>query len=116
MADSRRCFDREFSSHVPVSECSGCDSRHHPSGETIIYTAHWDHLGVDPTLEDQIYNGASDNATGTAGLMVLAQLMLRPLRGRTIVFLAVTAEESGLLGSQWYAEHPTSDCQYSGEH
>ncbi|MEC7550055.1 MAG: M28 family metallopeptidase [Pseudomonadota bacterium] len=76
--------------------------------ETIIYTAHWDHLGIDPTLEgDQIYNGASDNATGTAGLLALAQLHTQvPAPERTVVFLAVTAEESGLLGSQWYAEHP----------
>ena len=76
--------------------------------ETIIYTAHWDHLGIDPTLEgDQIYNGASDNATGTAGLLALAQLHTQaPAPERTVVFLAVTAEESGLLGSQWYAQHP----------
>ena len=76
--------------------------------ETVIYTAHWDHLGIDPTLEgDQIYNGASDNATGTAGLLALAQLHAQaPAPERTVVFLAVTAEESGLLGSQWYAQHP----------
>ena len=76
--------------------------------ETVIYTAHWDHLGIDPTLEgDQIYNGASDNATGTAGLLALAHLHAQaPAPERTVVFLAVTAEESGLLGSQWYAQHP----------
>lgn len=76
--------------------------------ETIIYTAHWDHLGMVPDLEgDQIYNGASDNATGTAGLLALAYLhSQQPPPDRSIVFLAVTAEESGLLGSQWYAEHP----------
>ncbi len=76
--------------------------------ETIIYTAHWDHLGVVPELEgDQIYNGAVDNATGTAALLALAKLHSEvPAPQRSIVFLAVTAEESGLLGSQWYAEHP----------
>lgn len=76
--------------------------------ETIIYTAHWDHLGIDQTLEgDQIYNGASDNATGTAGLLALAHLHTQAhAPERTVVFLAVTAEESGLLGSQWYAQHP----------
>ncbi len=76
--------------------------------ETIIYTAHWDHLGVVTTLEgDQIYNGAVDNATGTAALLALANLHSQgPAPKRSIVFLAVTAEESGLLGSQWYAEHP----------
>ncbi len=76
--------------------------------ETIIYTAHWDHLGVIPEVEgDNIYNGAADNASGTAGLLALAWLhSQQPPPKRSIVFLAVTAEESGLLGSQWYAEHP----------
>ena len=76
--------------------------------ETIIYTAHWDHLGTNPVLGgDNIYNGAADNATGTAGLLALADMHMRQAAPeRSIVFLAVTAEESGLLGSQWYAEHP----------
>lgn len=76
--------------------------------ETIIYTAHWDHLGVNPELPgDTIYNGAVDNATGTAALLALAKLHSEgPAPERTMVFLAVTAEESGLLGSKWYAEHP----------
>jgi len=77
--------------------------------ETIIYTAHWDHLGINPEIEgDNIYNGAADNATGTAGLLILADMhMQQEPPDRTIVFLAVTAEESGLLGSQWYAENPS---------
>ena len=77
--------------------------------ESIIYTAHWDHLGVNPEVEgDNIYNGAADNATGTAALLVLADMhMQQDPPERTIVFLAVTAEESGLLGSQWYAENPS---------
>ncbi len=77
--------------------------------EVIIYTAHWDHFGKDPSLEgDQIYNGALDNATGTAGLLVLAKAFARlPQRPRrSILFLAVTAEEQGLLGSAYYATHP----------
>ena len=76
--------------------------------ETIIYTAHWDHLGVNAELEgDNIYNGAVDNATGTAALLALAHLhSQQPPPERSIVFLAVTAEESGLLGSRWYSEHP----------
>lgn len=76
--------------------------------ETIIYTAHWDHLGVNPELPgDNIYNGAADNATGTAALLALAKLHMEAEPSpRSVVFLAVTAEESGLLGSQWYAEHP----------
>ena len=77
--------------------------------ETIIYTAHWDHLGINPELPgDTIYNGAVDNATGTAALLALARKFMEhpePPK-RSIVFLAVTAEESGLLGSQWYAENP----------
>ncbi|MEQ8953938.1 MAG: M28 family peptidase, partial [Gammaproteobacteria bacterium] len=76
--------------------------------ETIIYTAHWDHLGINPEVTgDNIYNGAADNATGTAALLALAKMhMAAGPTERSIVFLAVTAEESGLLGSQWYGEHP----------
>jgi Zn-dependent M28 family amino/carboxypeptidase len=77
--------------------------------EYVIYTAHWDHLGrcdADPSGDD-ICNGAYDNATGTAGLIALAEAhakMGNP--DRTLVFLAVTAEESGLLGSKFYGENP----------
>ena len=76
--------------------------------ETIIYTGHWDHLGVNSELSgDNIYNGAADNATGTAALLALAKLhAAEPAPARSIVFLAVTAEESGLLGSRWYSENP----------
>jgi len=79
------------------------------SDEYIIYTAHWDHFGKDSNLEgDQIFNGALDNATGTAALIELAeafqQLGSPPLR--SILFMAVTAEEQGLLGSDYYATHP----------
>jgi len=77
--------------------------------EYVFYMAHWDHLGKDPNLEgDQIYNGAFDNATGTAGLLELAEafaILPNPV-SRTIVFLAVTAEEDGLLGSRYYASNP----------
>jgi Zn-dependent M28 family amino/carboxypeptidase len=77
--------------------------------EYIIYTAHWDHFGKDPNLEgDQIFNGALDNATGTAALIELAEAFQRlgsPPQ-RSILFLAVTAEEQGLLGSDYYATHP----------
>ncbi len=77
--------------------------------EVVIYTAHWDHLGKDPAREgDQIYNGARDNATGTAALLTLAELFMAmdPPPERSVVFMAVTAEESGLLGSRYYTEHP----------
>ena len=76
--------------------------------EVIIYMAHWDHLGKDESLAgDQIYNGAADNATGTAGLIELARAFTEgePPR-RSVLFLAVTAEEQGLLGSRYYGEHP----------
>jgi Zn-dependent M28 family amino/carboxypeptidase len=77
--------------------------------EYIFYMAHWDHFGVDPALEgDQIFNGALDNATGTAALIELAEafLKLESPPQRSIVFLATTGEEQGLLGSLYYATHP----------
>ncbi|HEX7050326.1 MAG TPA: M28 family peptidase [Longimicrobiales bacterium] len=77
--------------------------------EYVIYTAHWDHLGKDPALEgDQIYNGALDNASGTAGLLEIADAFtsLPTPPARSILFLAVTAEEKGLLGAKYYATHP----------
>ena len=84
-----------------------------PGGKTpdehIIYSAHWDHLGTDKNRKgDQIYNGAHDNATGTAGMIEVAEaftkLGKRP--DRSMTFLAVTAEEQGLLGSKYYAANP----------
>lgn len=78
--------------------------------ETIIYTAHWDHLGIGKPDEtgDSIYNGALDNASATAGLLELARAFesLKTKPERTIVFLSVTAEEQGLWGSAWYAQNP----------
>ena len=76
--------------------------------EYVLYTAHWDHLGIcKETGEDRICNGAVDNATGTAALVALAQVHAAGKRpDRTIVFLAVTAEESGLIGSAYYAANP----------
>jgi len=77
--------------------------------EYVIYTAHWDHLGRNEKLTgDQIYNGALDNATGTAGLLEIAQAFgkMKIAPKRTLIFLFVTAEEKGLLGSKYYAEHP----------
>ena len=81
----------------------------HPE-QVIIYTAHWDHLGIGKPDKtgDSIYNGALDNATGTAGLLELARAFksLKTQPERTIVFLSVTAEEQGLLGSAYYAQNP----------
>jgi len=77
--------------------------------ETVIYSAHWDHLGVGlPDANgDRIYNGALDNATGISHILEQARAFARgPRPGRSIVFLAVTAEEKGLLGSEYYARNP----------
>ena len=77
--------------------------------EVFIYMAHWDHLGTDPKLEgDQIYNGALDNASGTAALLEIAEAyatLPQPPR-RSVLFLALAAEEQGLLGSRYYATNP----------
>ena len=77
--------------------------------EYVIYTAHWDHLGRDPALKgDQIYNGAADNASGVASILEIAHALAqaKPAPKRSILFLAVTAEEKGLLGAKYYAAHP----------
>jgi Zn-dependent M28 family amino/carboxypeptidase len=77
--------------------------------ETVIYSAHWDHLGVGlPDAKgDRIYNGAVDNATGTAALIELGRAFAHaPKPKRSLVFLAVTAEEKGLLGSEYYSAKP----------
>jgi Zn-dependent M28 family amino/carboxypeptidase len=91
----------ELQSRNVIAKLEG-DAR---ADEYVIYTAHWDHLGMDG---DQIYNGALDNASGTATIMEIAaaftKLGHRP--DRSILFLAVTAEEQGLLGAKYYAENP----------
>ncbi|WP_105264723.1 M28 family metallopeptidase [Pseudoalteromonas sp. T1lg76] len=77
--------------------------------EHIIYSAHWDHLGTDKNRKgDQIYNGAHDNATGTGGMIEVAEAFTKLPRhpDRSITFLAVTAEEQGLLGAKYYAANP----------
>ncbi|QYK00183.1 M28 family metallopeptidase [Shewanella psychrotolerans] len=82
------------------------------SDEHLLFTAHWDHLGTDPNKTgDQIYNGALDNASGTAGIIEIARQFAAqakngsPLK-RSITFVATTGEEQGLLGSRYYAENP----------
>lgn len=80
----------------------------HPE-ETVIYMAHWDHLGKTETDEGvQIYHGAIDNATGTAAIMAIAEKFaaMDPPPARSVVFMALTAEESGLIGSEYYALNP----------
>ncbi len=79
------------------------------SDEYLIYTAHWDHLGINTMFgPDSILNGALDNATGTASLIERAEAFtkLAKRQERSVLFLAVTGEEQGLLGSEYYAQHP----------
>ena len=98
---------RYVNSHNLVARLPGSDPQR--AAETVIYSAHWDHLGRDTHLPgDQIYNGAADNASGVAGLLEIAkayQALPYPPK-RSILFLAVTAEEQGLLGSRHYARNP----------
>ncbi|MSR62941.1 MAG: M28 family peptidase [Planctomycetes bacterium] len=82
----------------------GCDPE--KQDEYLVLTAHWDHLGKDPSAPDPIFNGALDNASGTSALLELAQAFTKVAPARSILFLAVTAEEKGLLGSKYYATHP----------
>jgi Zn-dependent M28 family amino/carboxypeptidase len=77
--------------------------------EYVIYTAHWDHFGIGAKVNgDSIYNGAADNASGVAGLLAMAKafVAMKTPPKRSILFLSVTAEEQGLLGSQYYAVTP----------
>ena len=77
--------------------------------EAVLYMAHWDHLGKHEGEGDTIYNGAIDNATGVAGILEIAEAFAHQEQRpeRSVVFLAVTLEESGLLGSKYYVAHPT---------
>ncbi|HEY2800111.1 MAG TPA: M28 family peptidase [Chthoniobacterales bacterium] len=97
----------EFKSHNVVGKIEGSDPA--KKNEYVIYSAHWDHLGRDPKLKgDQIYNGALDNASGVASILEIAQAFTKLPQPppRSILFLATTAEEAGLLGTKYYAEHP----------
>src|SRR5467141_2116803 len=98
---------RPFKSRNVVGKLEGSDPK--LKGELIMYTAHWDHLGRHEELKgDQIFNGAADNASGVGGLIELATgyLKLKPAPKRSVLFIATTAEEAGLLGAKFYAEHP----------
>jgi len=108
--DAKASFDvkidsREIQSKNVVARFAGGDAK----DEYVVYTAHWDHLGRDTSLKgDQIFNGALDNASGTAALLEIARaytkLASRPKR--SVLFLSVTAEEKGLVGAKYYAQHP----------
>jgi len=98
---------RNVESNNVIARLEGSDPQ--LKNEYVIYCAHWDHFGVGPEVNgDKIYNGARDNATGTAALLEIARAFkqLRTPPKRSILFLAVTGEEQGLLGSRYYAEHP----------
>jgi len=77
--------------------------------QAVLVSAHWDHKGIGPLVNgDSIYNGAEDNASGVAAMLATAQALtqVQPRPRRSLLFIATTAEESGLLGSETYAEHP----------
>ena len=98
---------RSVDSRNVVAKITGSDPalKH----EYIVYTGHWDHFGIGtPVNGDAIYNGARDNATGTAMLLEFARAFkkVQPAPKRTVVFVSVTAEEQGLLGSEYYAKFP----------
>ncbi len=98
---------RTLDSHNVIAKREGSDSK--LKDQYVIYSAHWDHFGIGKEVNgDKIYHGAKDNASGVAALLEIArafeQLKVPPKR--TVLFLAVTGEEQGLLGSQYYAEHP----------
>jgi Zn-dependent M28 family amino/carboxypeptidase len=98
---------RQFSSRNVVAKVSGSDP--HLRNQAVLYTAHYDHLGIHPDEPgDNIYNGAADNATGCGILLELARAFVsaKDKPRRTILFAAVTAEEQGLLGSKYLGEHP----------
>ncbi|MFL6500335.1 MAG: M28 family peptidase [Candidatus Udaeobacter sp.] len=98
---------RSFKSHNVIGKLEGGDPK--LNGEYVVYTAHWDHLGRHPELQgDQIFNGAIDNASGVASVIELATAFTKvnPPPKRSVLFMATTAEEAGLLGAKYYAEHP----------
>ena len=101
-------FDVDQSSIESHNVVARLEGTTHPD-ETVLYTAHWDHLGVgQPDANgDAIFNGAVDNASGTSGLLEIARLYgAAPRTQRSIVAISFTAEESGLLGSEYYAANP----------
>ncbi len=101
MNSYKECISQNVIAHIPGSK--------YPE-EYIVYTAHWDHIGIGKVVNgDSIYNGALDNASGVATLLAIAEAFQEPENKpeRSVVFLFVTAEEQGLLGSEYYVENPT---------
>src|SRR5262249_24091704 len=104
---SIRSHVREMNTRNVVAIVPGSDPS--AASEAVIFSAHWDHLGIGtPVNGDSIYNGAVDNATGCGILLEIARAWaaLPQKPRRSALFLAVTAEEGGLRGSEYYAEHP----------
>src|SRR6058998_2905137 len=96
-----------FKSHNVIGKLDGSDPK--LRDEYVMYTAHWDNLGRHPELQgDQIFNGAIDNASGVASVIELggAFTKLNPPPKRSVLFMATTAEEAGLLGAKYYTQHP----------
>jgi Zn-dependent M28 family amino/carboxypeptidase len=107
-------FDVSFANHVEHLQSAnviGVVAGRDPvlSHQAVVFTAHWDHLGIGPPVNgDSIYNGAVDNGSGVADVLAMARVAAAsPHPRRTLLFVFVTAEESGLLGSEYFAEHPT---------
>ena len=98
---------RQIQSNNVIAKVEGSDPQ--LKSEAVIFTAHWDHLGIGPAVDgDSIYNGAVDNATGCAMIIEMARAWaaLEHKPKRSAIFMAVTAEEAGLRGTEYYAAHP----------
>jgi Zn-dependent M28 family amino/carboxypeptidase len=98
---------RTVQSQNVVAKLPGSDPK--LKDEYVVFSAHWDHFGIGaPVNGDNIYNGAQDNASGTAGILAMARAakQVSPAPKRSMLFIAVTGEEQGLLGSEYYAKFP----------
>jgi len=98
---------RTIDSRNVVARLEGSDPDH--KDEFVVYSAHWDHFGIGaPVKGDKIYNGAADNASGVSTVLEIARAFtqVKPAPRRSILFLLVTAEEQGLLGSEYYSVTP----------
>src|SRR6266516_2589333 len=107
----RRVESENVAARLPgAGGAGGAGGRSDPrlASQAVLLTAHWDHKGIGPVVRgDSIYNGAEDNASGVAALLGAAKALTQlPRPARSILFVATTAEESGLLGSEAYVQHP----------
>ncbi len=104
----RRVESENVTARLPGAGGAGGRSDPRLASQAVLLTAHWDHKGIGPVVRgDSIYNGAEDNASGVAALLGAAKALTQlPRPARSILFVATTAEESGLLGSEAYVQHP----------